>query len=125
MRLSFKICAWESPVAASELPVELIARHGLSRAPQRGGEHEVRFLYRDRRPRLPSARRATADGALGKRIGPKPVAAPHRLDLASTIEEGTWSGLNPVPVDIAAMLGLERGVWFRIRQGIRGTTGSG
>ncbi len=37
-----------------------------------------------------------------------------------TIQEGYWRGLNPIPVDIPASLGLDRGVWYRIRQGIRG-----
>ena len=41
-------------LAWSELPTELIGRHALERrAFERGGEREVRFYYRDRRPRLP------------------------------------------------------------------------
>ena len=41
-------------LAGSELPMELIGRHGLERrVHERGGEREVRFLYRDRQPRLP------------------------------------------------------------------------
>jgi hypothetical protein len=38
----------------------------------------------------------------------------------TTVEEGYWRNLEPVLVDIPATVGLERGVWFRIRQGIRG-----
>jgi hypothetical protein len=38
----------------------------------------------------------------------------------STVQDGYWRNLDPIPVDIPATLGLERGVWFRIRQGIRG-----
>jgi hypothetical protein len=41
-------------LAWSELPTELIERHGLERrAHERGGEREVQFLYRDRHPCLP------------------------------------------------------------------------
>ncbi|MGZ3412465.1 MAG: hypothetical protein ACXWNX_01245, partial [Isosphaeraceae bacterium] len=41
-------------LAWSELPTELIGRHGLHRrVHDRGGEKEVQFLYRDRKPRLP------------------------------------------------------------------------
>jgi uncharacterized integral membrane protein len=38
----------------------------------------------------------------------------------STVEAGYWRHLEPIPVDIPATPGLDRGVWFRIRQGIRG-----
>ncbi len=109
-------------LACSELPSELIERHGLGhRVHERGGEREVRFLYRDRRPRLPVWR----DGRLqivrwGNGAGRSRVLPPTGWTWQSTIAEGHWRGLSPVPVDIPAMLGLERGVWFRIRQGIRG-----
>jgi hypothetical protein len=38
----------------------------------------------------------------------------------STVQARYWRSLEPIPVDIPATLGLERGVWFHIRQGIRG-----
>jgi hypothetical protein len=38
----------------------------------------------------------------------------------STVQDGYWRIVDPIPVDIPATLGLERGVWFRIRSGIRG-----
>jgi hypothetical protein len=109
-------------LAWSELPKELIERHGLERrVHERGGEREVRFLYRDRRPRLPVWR----DGRLqivrwGNGWGQSQVLPRTGWTWQSTIEEGYWRGVNPMPVDIPAMLGFERGVWFRIRQGIRG-----
>jgi nucleotidyltransferase/DNA polymerase involved in DNA repair len=44
-------------LAWSEVPTELIGRHGLERrVHERGGEREIHFLYRDRRPRLPISR---------------------------------------------------------------------
>ena len=52
-------------LAWSELPTELIGRHRLERRRHdrgEGGEPEVRFLYRDHRPRLPVWRVIAADG---------------------------------------------------------------
>ncbi len=38
----------------------------------------------------------------------------------STIEEGNWRNARGVEVVIPASLGLDHGIWYRIRQGIRG-----
>jgi hypothetical protein len=109
-------------LAFGELPTELIDRHGLARrVHERGGEREVRFLYRDRQPRLPVWR----DGRLqivrwGNGTGRSRTLPRTGWTWQATIDEGYWRQLEPVPVDIPATLGLERGVWFRIRQGIRG-----
>ncbi len=102
--------------------MELIARYGLNRrVHERGGEREVRFLYRDCRPRLPIWR----DGRMqivrwGNASGQSRFLPRTGWTWQSTIQEGYWRSLNPERVDIPATLGLERGVWFRIRQGIRG-----
>ena len=37
-----------------------------------------------------------------------------------SLEAGHWGRLRPEPVDIPASLGLEKGVWFQIAEGIRG-----
>ena len=110
-------------LAWSELPTELIGRHGLERrVHERGGEREVRFLYRDRRPRLPVWR----DGRLqvvrwGNGRGQSRFLPRDRLDLAGDDRGGGLARTSrPIPVDIPATLGLERGVWYRVRQGIRG-----
>ncbi|GAC1451483.1 MAG: hypothetical protein NVSMB9_36440 [Isosphaeraceae bacterium] len=109
-------------LAWSELPTELIGRHELGRqAHGRGGEGEVRFLYRDRRPQLPVWR----DGRLqivrwGNSRGQSRFLPRTGWTWLETINEGGWKGLDAVPVDIPATLGLERGVWFRVRQGVRG-----
>jgi len=106
----------------SELPTELIDRHRLGHcAFGRGGEQEVRFLYRDRRPRLPVWR----DGQMqivrwGNGGGQSRVLPSTGWTWKSTIDEGYWQALEPIRVDIPATLGLESGVWYRIRQGIRG-----
>jgi hypothetical protein len=37
----------------------------------------------------------------------------------STVEGGRWTGYGAELVDVRATLGLENGVWFQIRQGVR------
>jgi hypothetical protein len=106
----------------SELPVEFIEQHGLhARTHERGGEPEVRFLLRDRERVLP----VWLDGQLqiirwGNRRGQSrglPCTAWTWLD---TLESGGWAEREPVPVVVPAMMGLDGGVWFHIREGIRG-----
>lgn len=36
------------------------------------------------------------------------------------LEAGHWSQLHPQAVDIPASFGLDKGVWFQIREGVRG-----
>ena len=98
-------------LARSELPTELIGRHGLERrVHDRGGEREIRFLFRDRRPRLPIWR----DGRLlvvrwGNGRGESRFLPRTGWTWLSTIQEGYWRNLDPIPVDIPATIGLERG----------------
>jgi hypothetical protein len=87
----------------------------------RGGEREVQFLYHDRVPRLPVWR----DGRLqivrwGNGRGQSRSLPPTGWTWLATIHEGGWGGTTAVPIDIPATLALERGVWYRVRQGIRG-----
>jgi hypothetical protein len=109
-------------LARSEVPTELIGRHGLGRhAHDRGGRPEFRFLYRDRRPRLPVWR----DGRLtfarwGNGRGQSRFLPRTGWTWRETIESGGWRGSGAIPVDIPATFGLDRGRWFRIREGIRG-----
>ena len=109
-------------LAWSELPTELIGRHQFDRrAYERGGEKEARFLYRDRRPQLPVWR----DGRLqivrwGNNRGQSRFLPRTCWTWMETINDGGWQNRDAVPVDIPATLGLERGVWFRVRQGVRG-----
>jgi hypothetical protein len=119
---SFNIVCVGIALAWSELPTDLIRRHNLERrVHDRGGEREVRFLYRDRQPRLPIWR----DGRLqivrwGNGREQSQLLPPTGWTWQATIEDGYWRNLDAVLVDIPAALGFERGVWFRIRQGIRG-----
>lgn len=36
------------------------------------------------------------------------------------MEAGEWTAYEAQPVEIPAVAGLQNGVWFRIRQGVRG-----
>jgi hypothetical protein len=109
-------------LALSELPLELIAQHGLERrVHDRGGEREVQFLFREAERLLP----VWHDGRLevvrwGNRRGES-----RRLPLTgwtwrATVEAGGWIGRDVCPVVIPATLGLDKGVWYRIRQGVHG-----
>ena len=108
-------------LAWSDLPTDLIGRHGLHRrVHERGGEREIQFLYRDRLPRLPVWR----DGRLqvvrwGNGRGQSRFLPGTGWTWLSTLQKGA-GGSGAIPVDIPVTFGLERGVWFRIRQGIRG-----
>ncbi len=109
-------------LAWSELPTDLIGRHGLDRRVyDRGGESEVRFLYRDRHPRLPVWR----DGRLqvvrwGNSRGESRFLPRTGWTWLETIQEGHWLSSGAISVDIPASLALDRGVWYRVRQGLCG-----
>ncbi len=105
-----------------ELPEQLVRRQRrrlFLRTP--GDTHELRFLYRDPRAELPVwygrqllicpwGNQDAAQSSL-------PRTGWCRLEI---LEEGLWRHLSPEPVEIPAALGLERGVWFLIPEGIRG-----
>jgi hypothetical protein len=109
-------------LARSELPTELIGRYGLDRrAYCRGGEPEILFLYRHWRPQLPIWR----DGRLqvvrwGNGRGQSRFLPRTGWVWKASIDEGEWRHLDGVFVDIPATLALDMGVWYRVRQGIRG-----
>lgn len=102
--------------------MDLIGHYGLDRiVHERGGEREFRFLYRDRRPRLPVLR----DGRIqlvrwGNGRGQSRFLPRTGWTWRSSIDEGIWRNTDAVEVEIPATLGLDRAVWFRIHQGIRG-----
>ena len=96
----------------SDVPLELSEAHSLARlVHERGGEKEIRFLRQCRTPLLP----VWQDGQLlilpwGRRGG--------GLTWQRTVDAGLWQGAASVEVRAAA--GLDGGIWYRIRQGIRG-----
>src|SRR5258708_12523028 len=104
----------------SELPTELIERHWLERrAHDRGGERELRFLFRDRVPRLPVWR----DGRpqivrWGNGRGQSRFLPRTGWTWLATVNEGGWRGVDSVPVAIPANPALEPGAWFPIPHGI-------
>ena len=106
----------------SEVPLELAGGDALAgRVYERGGEPEVRFLYAHRPRLLPVWHEGRF---LLARWGNRRDQSRH-LPLTGwtwreTVESGGWAPWAPEPVVIPANFGLEKGVWFRIRQGIRG-----
>jgi hypothetical protein len=109
-------------LAWSSVPTEIVGRHRLARRVcERGSEREIQFLYRDRKPCLPIWR----DGRLqivrwGNGRGQSRRLPPTGWTWQESIERGMWRNLDTVFVDIPATLGYERGVWYTIREGIRG-----
>ena len=107
-----------------ELPAALIEQHRLHDrviVRHEGADQEVRFLFRDPRPLLP----VWCGNQLGILEWGNCSNGKSRLPRTGWIgvealEAGDWRWLNPEPVDIPATLGLERGIWFQIKEGIRG-----
>lgn len=109
-------------LAGCEIPTELSGHSGLPRrAFMRGGRHEFRFLYSDRRPCLPVLR----EGRLllarwGNTRGQSRFLPRTGWTWLESVEQGCWRDSGAVAVDIPATFGVERGRWFRVVQGIRG-----
>jgi hypothetical protein len=109
-------------LAVSELPVELRDGHGLrGRVHERGGEPEVRFLLQAAERVLP----VWLDGRLqivrwGNRRGQSRQLPCTAWTWLATVEAGRWAEREPVAVIIPATMGVDRGVWFAIREGVRG-----
>ena len=109
-------------VALSQVPVELMERHGLGRRVyERGGEREVQFLLSDRERVLP----VWLDGELrivrwGNRRGQSRELPYSAWTWRATLETGGWNDREPARVVIPAAMGLDRGVWLRVREGVRG-----
>ena len=102
-------------LAYSEVPMELIDHRLIY---ERGGERELRFLRRSNCPLLP----VWHCGQLrfvpwGSRSGRLPKSG---LTWQRTLDAGGWTPYGAELVEIRASLGLDGGIWFRIRQGVRG-----
>ena len=102
-------------LARSELPTELLGRRVVERrVHDRGGESEVQFHYRDRRPKIP----VWHDGRLilarwGNGRGQSRYLPRTGWTWLDTIESGGWRNAPAVGVDIPVSLALDRGVWLR------------
>ena len=106
-----------------DFPVQLVEQHLLQdRKVVRleGADWEIRFLFRDPLPLIPAWH--------GERLDVYPWGnTDRRSKLPRTgwvkmqdLEAGYWNQLRPEQVDIPASFGLDKGVWFQIREGIRG-----
>ena len=108
-------------LAYSDLPFELIERHGLVRLvhvrnKEKIAENELWFLRRTRQPVLPVWR----DGQYqivrwGRKGG--------GLTWQRTVDAGEWAGAELVEIRAASV--LDNGVWYRVHQGLRGLLARG
>lgn len=105
------------------LPQSLIDRHELQeRAIVRSDEadREYRFLYRDALPVLPvwsGVDLIVVTWGCPTRRSKLPRA---RTVAQEAIQRGEWHGVEPEPVEIPASFGWDRGVWFRVKEGVQG-----
>jgi hypothetical protein len=105
-----------------EIPSDLFEEFDLrERVHERGGgEPEVRFLWRHPAPLLPvivGGQLRLVRWGCRERRGRLP---PTGWTWQATVEAGGWNALDAEPVDIPANFGLEKGVWFGVREGARG-----
>jgi hypothetical protein len=107
-------------LTASELPSQLIGQWQLP-LHQRGGEAEVRFLFKQGSRCLPVWHRGQLKLVRwGSRRADSQVLPPTGWVWQASLEKGLWAGAEPELVDIPATMALEGGVWFLVRQGLRG-----
>lgn len=105
----------------SVIPTELKGPALRRRVYHREGKREVQFHYEDRRPKLPIRR----DGRLqfvrwGNGRGQSRHLPRTGWTWLETVESGYWSQIGGIAVEIAATFAYDRGVWYHVRQGIRG-----
>jgi hypothetical protein len=109
-------------LAWNSLPLELLEQPDLQRrVHERGGEREIQFLFRDQERILP----VWHEGRLrlvtwGNRRGQSRRLPCTGWTWLATVESGMWVNYGAQPIDIPATMGLENGVWYQIREGIRG-----
>jgi hypothetical protein len=109
-------------LALSELPAGFVEQHGLQgRVHERGGEPEVRFLFRAAERLLP----VWLCGQLrlarwGCRRGDKTALPLTGWTWQETVDNGWWGLVGAEPVDVPATMAVENGIWYAVRQGLRG-----
>ena len=109
-------------LALSELPVELMTQYGLERRIcDRGGEREVQFLFADADRLLPVWRNGRLEIVRwGNRRGESAHLPYTAWTQLNTVQSGGWGEHRVEPVVVPATMGLDKGVWYRIRQGMHG-----
>jgi len=106
----------------SELPIELIESSGLSsRIHDRGGEKEVRFYWRA----VPALLPVWWNGRLqivkwGNRDRAERKLPPTGWTWRESVEDGKWAAMEPESVDIPVAYALMNGVWYKVKQGMKG-----
>lgn len=109
-------------LALSDVPSHLMDEHALHRRVyERGGEQEVQFLLWERVRVLP----VWLDGRLqilpwGRRRQESRLLPCTAWTSLATLESGGWGDVEVELVVIPATIALDRGVWYRVREGIRG-----
>jgi hypothetical protein len=115
-------------ILKSRIRRELIERYALESLAHRrseSAEEELWFDYADRTVKqvlLP----VQQDGQLviqewGNRAGTSKLPKTGWCRLES-LEAGKWQSLHPADVLVPANLGLEKGVWFQVVEGMKGVT---
>jgi hypothetical protein len=109
-------------LAVSELPLPLLNQPRVqTRLHSRGGEAEVRFFFRDPERLLPILHGGELQLVRwGSRRAESKVLPPTGWTWQASVEGGQWGQTQAEPVVIPATMGYEKGIWFRIRQGIQG-----
>jgi hypothetical protein len=109
-------------IALPTSEVSLAVAEGLAdRVHLRGGEHELRFYWRA----VPALLPVWWEGRLrvvrwGNRDRAERKLPPTGWTWKETVESGRWSALESELVDIPAAYGYMGGVWFRVKQGMKG-----
>lgn len=109
-------------LAYGDLPEALVETPDmLRRVHDRGGEREVRFLLRDAARVLPVWHECRLCVVRwGNRRGQSSRLPYTAWAQLATVKAGGWLPYAPEPVVIPATLGLDKGVWYKVRQGVRG-----
>jgi hypothetical protein len=111
-------------LASCELPEQLVTQHKLSdRIVRRsvGADLEIHFLYRHRQPLIP----AWFENQLqifpwGNRDNANSRLPRTGWCQLESLEAGHWNWLTPESVEIPATFGREKGIWYQVREGMRG-----
>lgn len=104
----------------SELPDVLVEELRARVYTRETGAREVRFYWRAVPALLPvwwGGRLRVVRWGNRDRDGRLP---PCGWTWRQTVEAGRWAALAPEEVEVPAVYGFTNGVWFRIKQGVRG-----
>ncbi len=107
-----------------QINAELLAEFALQRSlfsRADGADDELIFKFNDPVPRLP----VMHDGQMhiytwGNRDDRQSRLPKTGWCRTESLEVGKWRYLSPEPCEIPAVAGLEKGVWFQIKEGIQG-----